>query len=158
MTLENQLIELRDETFTIIDGILPEELSNLDFAFEIEESIAKAACIDDVIDVMTYNMLVIKTLENLKSDYVLENLTKKVWNPEMLVDLDKYLLNPTKWQQIQDSRLPKNIKKERKMGVNICKQCKSWYTTFTQAQTRSADEGITTFVQCEDCGYRYKFN
>ena len=39
-----------------------------------------------------------------------------------------------------------------------CRKCKSKRCTYTQAQTRSADEGITTFVTCLDCGARWKCN
>ena len=31
-------------------------------------------------------------------------------------------------------------------------------TTYTQAQTRSADEPMTTFVTCLDCNHRWKFS
>ncbi|KAL9980520.1 hypothetical protein ACROYT_G009120 [Oculina patagonica] len=38
-----------------------------------------------------------------------------------------------------------------------CGKCGKRRTTYTQLQTRSADEPMTTFVLCLDCGNRWKF-
>ncbi|KAH8924602.1 transcription elongation factor [Atractiella rhizophila] len=38
-----------------------------------------------------------------------------------------------------------------------CKRCRQWKTTYYQMQTRSADEPMTTFVTCTNCGNRWKF-
>lgn len=38
-----------------------------------------------------------------------------------------------------------------------CGKCKGKKCTYTQVQTRSADEPMTTFVFCNDCGNRWKF-
>ncbi|XP_068119296.1 transcription elongation factor A protein 2 isoform X2 [Hyperolius riggenbachi] len=38
-----------------------------------------------------------------------------------------------------------------------CGKCKKKNCTYTQVQTRSADEPMTTFVVCNDCGNRWKF-
>jgi len=39
-----------------------------------------------------------------------------------------------------------------------CGKCKSKNCTYTQLQTRSADEPLTTFVYCRQCGNRWKFS
>uniref|UniRef100_A0A3Q2WEN5 Transcription elongation factor n=1 Tax=Haplochromis burtoni TaxID=8153 RepID=A0A3Q2WEN5_HAPBU len=39
----------------------------------------------------------------------------------------------------------------------ICSKCHGKSCTYTQVQTRSADEPMTTFVLCNDCGNRWKF-
>ncbi|XP_056149205.1 transcription elongation factor A protein 1 [Lampris incognitus] len=38
-----------------------------------------------------------------------------------------------------------------------CSKCKGKSCTYTQVQTRSADEPMTTFVFCNECGNRWKF-
>uniref|UniRef100_F7CPH0 Transcription elongation factor A1 n=1 Tax=Monodelphis domestica TaxID=13616 RepID=F7CPH0_MONDO len=38
-----------------------------------------------------------------------------------------------------------------------CGKCKKKNCTYTQVQTRSADEPMTTFVVCNECGNRWKF-
>ncbi|KAG1962129.1 transcription elongation factor A protein [Pimephales promelas] len=39
----------------------------------------------------------------------------------------------------------------------ICGKCRGKNCTYTQVQTRSADEPMTTFVLCNECGNRWKF-
>lgn len=46
---------------------------------------------------------------------------------------------------------------ESKKGMYQCGKCKSWNTTYYQLQTRSADEPMTTFCTCLNCGKRWKF-
>ncbi|KAA6323684.1 MAG: putative transcription elongation factor S-II [Streblomastix strix] len=38
-----------------------------------------------------------------------------------------------------------------------CGKCRKNQCMYTQAQTRSADEPMTTFVFCVNCGHRWKF-
>jgi len=38
-----------------------------------------------------------------------------------------------------------------------CGVCKKRNCTYNQLQTRSADEPMTTFVMCNECGHRWKF-
>jgi transcription elongation factor S-II len=39
-----------------------------------------------------------------------------------------------------------------------CGKCKQFNVKYTQAQTRSADEPMTTFCECMNCGTRWKFS
>ncbi|XP_061647304.1 transcription elongation factor A protein 2 isoform X1 [Phyllopteryx taeniolatus] len=39
----------------------------------------------------------------------------------------------------------------------VCSKCQGKNCTYTQVQTRSADEPMTTFVLCNGCGNRWKF-
>jgi DNA-directed RNA polymerase subunit M/transcription elongation factor TFIIS len=41
-------------------------------------------------------------------------------------------------------------------GVLQCFKCKSFKTLSYQRQTRSADEGATTFIQCVECGNKWR--
>lgn len=42
-------------------------------------------------------------------------------------------------------------------GLLKCGKCKSLKTTYYQLQTRSADEPMTTYASCNQCGHRWKF-
>ena len=44
----------------------------------------------------------------------------------------------------------------KKHGLFKCSKCKSQKTTYYEMQTRSADEPMTAFIQCLDCGKRWK--
>ena len=41
-------------------------------------------------------------------------------------------------------------------GLFKCRRCKSTKTTYYQMQTRSADEPMTTYVTCKNCGHKWK--
>jgi len=150
-TTDNPLDDLRDAGFTLIGKTIPSMND------EIINSIEKGIFEISGINYTLYNMLIVKVLENLKNPYVLEQLNNKMWKPEDLATLDKDILNPEKWQKLQDIRLPKNTNKERKKGSNKCKKCGSREdVSYIQVQTRSADEGMTTKFFCGICEFVWK--
>ena len=63
------------------------------------------------------------------------------------------------WDQANESKINDmcGIKGELlKASLFTCGRCKSTKTTSTQKQTRSADEPMTVFVLCMNCGKRWK--
>ncbi len=71
-------------------------------------------------------------------------LYKKKW--------DKFLEKKKAEEDFMYSIGKENITDEFKCG-----RCKKNKTSYYQLQTRSADEPMTTFVQCMHCGNRWKF-
>jgi len=55
---------------------------------------------------------------------------------------------------IRDAQVAKNQGTET--ALFKCGKCGKRRTTYTQLQTRSADEPMTTFVLCLECGNRWK--
>lgn len=147
---ENEESKLRTQTCEVLRKNIPRFSSKQ--IEELEEHIHNHCENNDI-----YIQTVIKVITNLKSEYVVKNIEKGEWSLDEFIKLERESLNPTKWQQLQEARLPKNVKKERVKGTNKCPRCKSWYTTYKQAQTRSGDEGLTTRCHCEDCDYHWKF-
>lgn len=47
-------------------------------------------------------------------------------------------------------------KKKKKGGFNSCRRCGSSDVVTDNRQTRSADEGMTYFSACQDCGHRWR--
>ncbi|KAI4139466.1 MAG: hypothetical protein L6R39_006274 [Caloplaca ligustica] len=48
-------------------------------------------------------------------------------------------------------------KPERSISTSFeCGKCKQKKVAYNQAQTRSADEPMTTFCECQNCGNRWK--
>lgn len=68
---------------------------------------------------------------------------------------------PEKWKKLIED---KKVRDKQKYEPNIeastdnftCNKCKSKKCTYYQLQTRSADEPMTTFVTCLECGKRWK--
>jgi len=48
------------------------------------------------------------------------------------------------------------LSEKRSDGLLRCSKCKSSKTDFIEVQTRSADEPMTIFITCRDCGSRTK--
>lgn len=73
-------------------------------------------------------------------------------------------IDPIKWTQWFEMRAKKDFYRqqagcgegEEKEGIMACPKCKSKKTDYYQLQTRSADESITSFFTCMDCGKRWK--
>lgn len=90
--------------------------------------------------------------------------------PELLLTADKMKKRDDETKKLKDSRRldweEKNEGKINEMcGIKgdllkaslfTCGRCKSIKTTSTQKQTRSADEPMTVFVLCLNCGNRWK--
>ena len=55
--------------------------------------------------------------------------------------------------QAMVAQVEKSISKEFQCG-----KCKKKMVSYSQAQTRSADEPMTTFCECMNCGNRWKFS
>jgi DNA-directed RNA polymerase subunit M/transcription elongation factor TFIIS len=115
--------------------------------------------------IQVYRKLFIKVYFNLfrnpSSEYVRNKVKTGEWKITDIVKKDHAELDPYRVMECneifktKDSEQMKQLKEENK-GVFKCGRCKSDRTSYTQAQTRSADEPMTTFVTCESCNNRWK--
>ena len=70
-------------------------------------------------------------------------------------------LNPENWNKLIDKKIKRDKSKYETKQVAAtdsftCRKCKSKECNYYQMQTRSADEPMTTFVSCINCGNRWK--
>lgn len=74
------------------------------------------------------------------------------WTPEQLVSEEPRVtaVEPAPKPQNARPSLP-TVECQIKCG-----RCKSTHVSVEQKQTRGADESMTVFVQCENCGLRWK--
>tara|TARA_B100001093_G_scaffold447256_1_gene452066 strand:+ start:48 stop:569 length:522 start_codon:yes stop_codon:yes gene_type:complete len=116
--------------------------------------------------VLIYNDKFRSIWNNLFNNSSSENLIKKIKNNEIktydLAMMSHQELNMDIWKELINSK----IKRDKNMGEDNlsaatdefkCYKCKKRKCTYYQMQTRSADEPITTFVSCLNCGNRWKF-
>tara|TARA_X000000950_G_C13665450_1_gene557703 strand:+ start:226 stop:747 length:522 start_codon:yes stop_codon:yes gene_type:complete len=101
-------------------------------------------------------------IKNMKKDSDLYNKIKdKNFHIHKLAFMTHQKLKPEKWNDLIEE---KKIRDEHKYAPKLeastddfkCWKCKSKKCTYYQLQTRSADEPMTTFVTCLDCGQRWK--
>ena len=104
---------------------------------------------------------------NLKSDSYVKNkrlferMKKKEFTPKELVNMSTQELFPEHWKQLIDEKYRKNkvlyeTKQEAMTDQFKCRKCKSRETCYYEMQTRSADEPMTIFITCLNCGNRWK--
>lgn len=75
-----------------------------------------------------------------------------------------WILHPQKWEAAFDEAMRKSMRRETGTvrpedvhdGQFTCRRCKSRKTTYSEMQTRSADEPMTVFVRCVNCGLSWK--
>ena len=102
-------------------------------------------------------------LKNPKNPVLLERVKTKSISASKLVKMSPYELWPEMWDPIFEKVAQKQLR--RQLGTDVanapdgaftCGRCKSKKTVYYQLQTRSADEPMTTFVQCVSCSKRWK--
>ena len=98
---------------------------------------------------------------NLKSKQLIFRLLNKDIDSKQIAFINYTELQPEKWSELlhdKDIRLENRYfpKIEASTDNFTCGKCKSNKCTYYQLQTRSADEPMTTFVTCINCGNRWK--
>lgn len=85
--------------------------------------------------------------------------------PQQLSSMTHQEMNMGKWAEIIKDKLAKDTHKfeltmEASTDTFTCKKCRQNKCKYYQLQTRSADEAMTTFVQCcnSECNHRWKFS
>ncbi|XP_033219959.1 transcription elongation factor S-II [Belonocnema kinseyi] len=103
----------------------------------------------------------LKDLKNptLRTNYIIGAITAvrlaRMTAEEMASDEIKLLREQFKKEAINDAQLA--TVQGTKTSLLKCGKCKKRNCTYNQVQTRSADEPMTTFVLCNECGNRWKF-
>jgi transcription elongation factor S-II len=112
-----------------------------------------------------YSQLARKVIANItytpNSKDVKEKILNNIWLPETIASKTHQELYPDFYDEIKLKIMAKYINmnpEQEHDGFFTCGKCKSKKTTYTQAQTRSADEPMTTFVTCLNCEHRWKFS
>lgn len=154
--------------------ILSDLLNDIDMAIKIEESIFEYAL--NYCQNNKYDTGYIKPIYEDKLNFVLTNLdenikgienktfkkfllNKKI-NPSYVAFLSPAQIHPEKWSHIIKK---KEYVEQRENNIAYsdaykCRKCGESKCKITQAQTRSADEPMTTFVVCLVCHNTFKFS
>jgi transcription elongation factor S-II len=93
---------------------------------------------------------------------LLENIQNGGILPETFAHISHQEMNPERWNELIQIKIKKDKAKyeenmEAATDTFTCNKCKQKKCTYYQMQTRSADEPMTTFVSCNECGKKWKF-
>jgi transcription elongation factor S-II len=100
-------------------------------------------------------------LTNLKNNQDLRNaIQNKSIDYDHVSVITHQEMMPKRWDELIKRKIERDkAKYETQKKINsefTCYKCKSNNCDYYQLQTRSADEPITTFVSCMECGQRWK--
>jgi transcription elongation factor S-II len=169
----SESIDIRDKTIEMFNGILNKEKSiNLEDAiYNYSLDIAKNRKIKETFTNVNFKKIYINKsrsiLSNIKKDSYINNtnLVNKIIKGKINVSELPYMSNqelfPEHWKKIMDEKYKRDKmmyeeKEEAMTNEFKCARCKSRECTYYELQTRSADESMTTFITCLNCGNRWK--
>jgi len=156
----NTYIELFKTRLDSLNIILDSSLLDLSI-YDYTIKYIKLHNINDVLIEGIYKTKSNELLRCLTSDnnYLIEELKNGNITIEDLPLIKPQVLNKKQWDNIVKRLEYIRFKKENMATTDIyqCKKCKDRKCHIYQAQTRSADEPMTTFVSCVTCGNNWKF-
>ena len=151
-------------------NVLRNFIDNEDKCELIEKSIydfsidyVKKNCVESIINEIYKNKFddIITNIDKsqIENNYLLGAIICDAIDIKNIAFLAPQLLFPDKWKKIIDRRNLIEDKKKNMATTNIfkCKKCHKKKCSVYQMQTRSADEPMTTFVNCLICGASWKF-
>lgn len=116
---------------------------------------------DNVFFVLTYTNKLKSIFSNIQN--ILEILKNDdLYEIKNIPFLTHQELCPNKWKPLIEDKIKRDKNKfdtsiEASTDIFKCRKCNENKCTYYQAQIRSADEPITTFVNCINCGNRWRF-
>lgn len=106
----------------------------------------------------------ISNLKDQKNPELRRNVLCGNISPERIASMTAEEMASAELKQIREALTKESIREHQLSKVGgtetdmfICSKCHGKNCTYTQVQTRSADEPMTTFVLCNGCGNRWKF-
>lgn len=97
----------------------------------------------------------------VKNIYLLEKIKNNEIDPQGLANMSSYDTYPEIWSELLDKKTKRDRMKYEMKQVAMtemfkCRRCSSRKCSYYELQTRSADEPMTQFISCLDCGNRWK--
>jgi transcription elongation factor S-II len=98
---------------------------------------------------------------NLQNPELVNHINEGVVKASMVAFMTHQEMKPEKWDELIQAKIKRDknkyeVRLEAATDTFKCRKCHSNKCTYYQMQTRSADEPMTTFVTCIECGNRWK--
>jgi transcription elongation factor S-II len=103
----------------------------------------------------------LSTKSHVHNHYLLEQVKSGIISPCKVAFMNDREMFPEKWKSLVDDKIKRdnNMYKENLASATDefkCYKCSKRQCTYYQMQTRSADEAMTTFITCLNCGNNWK--
>lgn len=158
--------ELRQECIVKLNKFVNDDIKSI----EIEDGIytfsnnyaEEGNNTDILVEIYKHNIdNIISNLDkcNINNTYLIQVIDENMMPLNAIAELSPDKLFPEKWKPIIERMEWLEYKKKNMATTDIfyCHKCGKKKCTFYQLQTRSADEPMTTFVNCLVCGNAWKF-
>jgi len=131
------------------------EISIFNYSIEQASNKQTPKIWDNPYFVLIYTTKFKSVLDNL-NEPIINKIKNGELNPNQMAYYTHQELEPIKWNKIVEDKLKRDKLKfeivvQASTDVFTCGKCKEKKCTYYQAQIRSSDEAITTFVTCLVC-------
>ena len=170
--MENKTRQFVVERFSSLLGLPPDdtivinlEKNILNYITDRSREIGQTPAWDNHKFATMYKQKFLQLQYNLKNSPVLKGwITDKRIKTKDVITLGPQDLWPNgPYAKTMEDRIVKEMQKaylaneaKNQEGFFTCNRCKSKKTTYYELQTRSADEPMTVFVTCHNCGKHWK--
>jgi transcription elongation factor S-II len=166
--------EIRNKHVQIINNEIESEMLSRNIEKQLYNSavdISKNKCIVRKWSNPVFHKLYVSKIRSFysninKSSYIQNpDFKDKIITGEIKVEdinnLSVYDIYPDNWSELLDKKIKRDkLKYEMKTQAMTdqfkCRKCSSRSCSYYEVQTRSADEPMTQFISCLDCGNRWK--
>ena len=92
-------------------------------------------------------------------NFIKDSIKNKSIDPSKICYMNQEDIEPNKYKHILEKRELEEYRKNNQATSDAfkCKKCGERRCQVTQKQTRSGDEPATTYVECMECGFMFKF-
>jgi len=165
-TIDNPIL-FRENVRQKLNEVLKNEKNSLNLEKGIFNYSIKEADLKKIVKKWDNKGFVQIYLDRLRSIYlnlnenIIEQINNETIKPHTVAFMTHQDLSPNKWTELINAKSKRDQYKfetnlEAATDTFTCRKCKSNKCTYYLQQTRSADEPMTIFVTCIDCGQRWK--
>lgn len=167
--IKNDIKQFRENIIEKINYFIQNEKKSINIEKSIYNYCIKQCEIKKIVKKWSNQKFLMTYIDKFRSIYInlknnqkfIENIQKGYIETKNVGLLTHQEINPESWKELIDAKIERDKHKYEVDTRNAtdefkCKRCKQRKCTFYQLQTRSADEPMTTFVSCLNCGNNWK--